>query len=474
MILNEVIMIGHQEYQPKLFSTVDIESLIPKNHQLRKIDKAIDFSFIRELTSHLYCADNGRPSVDPILFFRIYLIIFLYGIDSDRQACEEIQYNLAYRWFCRLALEDTVPDHSSLSKIRDRLGEETFKKIFDQIIEICIEKNLVTGSKVMMDGSIIKADAALRSIVDRPKDGENLKDIVPPKYIKDRKLGNKHQISKTDPESTLAGKKGEPKKLAFKVHDTIDRESRIIIDTHVTTGADLEGNVMMERIDYIENNFNLKIEELTADRGYGYGKNQHELNKRKIQGFVPRFHSDAGDRFKRDSEGFTFNKEGDYFICPVGNQLHPIEGSTPDYKRYRIKGGLCRKCPLKEACLTLPTMKTRNAKHIEMSIYHEAIEQAAKMEQTDEFKKVRAERQWKMEGVFAEAKDNHGLARARYRGRMKMQIQSYMVAIIQNLKRIANNLILILKIIYFEMMKIFKKINLEKTLADFLDQPIKV
>lgn len=187
-------MIGHQEYQPKLFSTVDIESLIPKNHLLRKIDKAIDFSFIRELTTHLYCSDNGRPSIDPILFFRINLIVFLYGIDSARQACEEIQYNLAYRWFCRLALEDDVPDHSSLSKIRDRLGEETFKKIFDQIVKICIETNLVSGSKVMMDGSLVKADAALRSIVDRPKEGEKLEDQIPPKYIKDRKLGNKHQI----------------------------------------------------------------------------------------------------------------------------------------------------------------------------------------------------------------------------------------------------------------------------------------
>ncbi len=106
MTLFEVIMIGQQTYQPKLFSTIDIESLIPKNHLLRKIDKAIDFSFIRDLTASLYCSDNGRPSIDPILFFRIYLVIFIYGIDSDRQACEEIQYNLAYRWFCRLALED--------------------------------------------------------------------------------------------------------------------------------------------------------------------------------------------------------------------------------------------------------------------------------------------------------------------------------------------------------------------------------
>ncbi len=196
------------------------------------------------------------------------------------------------------------------------------------------------------------------------------------------------------------------------------------------------------------------------------------LNDRQIESFVPRFHSDTGDRVNRDSEGFTFNKEDDYFICPVGHQLHPIEGSTPEYKRYRIKGGLCRNCPLKETCLPLPTMKTRNSKHIEMSIYHKAIEKAAKMEQTEEFKKLRGERQWKMEGVFAEAKDNHGLARARYRGRVKIQIQSYMTAIVQNLKRIAISLTLILKTVLENLIKIFEKLNLEKNWLNFLSSQL--
>src|SRR5258708_4339448 len=104
-------MQGRQEYQPELFSIVDIERLIPKNHLLRKLDKTLDLSFIRELTSHLYCQDNGRPSIDPELFFRIQLLIYFYDIDSDRRVCEEISYNLAYRWFLRLSLEDKVPDH---------------------------------------------------------------------------------------------------------------------------------------------------------------------------------------------------------------------------------------------------------------------------------------------------------------------------------------------------------------------------
>lgn len=428
-------MLGKQEFQPQLFATIDIEKLIPSQHLLRKIDKVIDFSFVRELTEHLYCRDNGRPSIDPELFFRIYLIAYLYGIESDRQVCEEIQYNLAYRWFCRLNLEDTVPDHSSLTKIRDRIGEEVFKSIFDKILKICFERGLAKGTKVMMDGSIIKADAALRSMVDRPQNGEDLKDLVPPKYIKNRKLGNEYQVSKTDPDCTLAGKTGEPKKLSYKVHNTIDRESRIVLDTHVTTGADLEGKVMMGRIDAYESSSGKQIEEVTADRGYGYGENLHALHQRDIKALVPRFHGDAGERLGRDSEGFTFDKKQDCYICPKGHKMFPLKVSATQYKRYRMTGGHCSKCPLRESCLNLPTMKTRGAKHIEVHVYQEDIDRAAQMEKTDEFKQARGERQWKMEGNFAEAKDNHCLSRARLRGRAKMQIQAYMTGVVLNLKR---------------------------------------
>lgn len=464
-------MLGHKEFQPQLFSAVDIEKLIPKNHLLRKIEKCVDFSFIRELTCDLYCQDNGRPSIDPEVFFRIYLISFLYGINSDRQVCEEIHYNLLYRWFCKLNIEDTVPDHSSLTKIRDRMGEETFKKIFERIVNLCFEKGLAKGTKIMMDGSMVKADAALRSMVDRPKEGESLGDIEPPKYIKDRRLRNKEHISKTDPDSSLAGKQGEPKKLAYKVHNTIDRESRIVLDTHASTGVEMEGNVMMGRINAYEKNFGKRVEEVTADRGYGYGVNLTELNKRGITDFVPRFRPNGGDRVGRDAEGFSFNKAEDCYVCPRGHKMFPIQGVTPEYKRYRIKGGHCARCPLKETCLNLQAMKTRNAKHIEVSIYHEALERTAKREATEEFRRMRGERQWKMEGTFAEAKENHCLNRARYRGLSKMQIQSYMIGLVLNLKRLAAFSAHPIADIYFGILlrlKI-KKSLLQKISANFFE-----
>lgn len=124
-------MQGYKLYQEKLFSIINLRAMIPNNHLLIKIDKQIDFSFIYELTKNLYCNDNGRPSVDPVLFFRMHVIGYLFGIESDRQLCQEVHLNIAYRWFCRLNLEDKVPDHSSLTKIRDRFGIETFQKIFE-------------------------------------------------------------------------------------------------------------------------------------------------------------------------------------------------------------------------------------------------------------------------------------------------------------------------------------------------------
>lgn len=428
-------MQGRQEYQPQLFSTIDMEARIPQRHLLRRVDKILDLSFVRDLTAHLYCQDNGRPSIDPELFFRICLITYFYNIDSDRLVCEELEYNLSYRWFCRLSLEDVTPDHSSLTKIRDRLGEETFKEIFERIVRLCIEKGMVKGDKVMMDGSLVRADAALKSLVPRNEDGTP-SDSKPPKYIKGQKYSNDTHVSYTDSDSSLAGKPNELKQLMHKVHNTMDRESRVIIDSHVTSGADVEGKVMMGRLDHVENTFSFDVAELTADRGYGYGENLHALHERGIHPFVPRFHSDAGERVERDSKGFTFDKKRDCFICPKGHSMFPIIGSTSQYKRYRIKGGHCSKCPLKDQCLILPAQKTRNAKHIEVHIYQEAIDWAAKMEATEEFKKIRGERQWKVEGLFGEAKVHHGLSRARYRGRAKMQIQAFMVATVQNLKRL--------------------------------------
>jgi transposase len=429
-------MQGRQEYQPELFSEVRMESLIPDKHLLRRIDGFMDFSFIREMTLPLYCENNGRPSVDPELFFRICLITYLYNIPSDRQVCEEIQYNLAYRWFCKLSFEDKVPDHSSLTRSRDRLGEECFREIFERLIRMCLEKGVIKGTKVMMDGKHVKADAALNSLVPKDENG-NTADVESEDYILGKKFSNETHVSKTDPDATLAGKVGEPKKLRYKVHNTADRKSRIILDTHVTTGSEVEGKVGLSRIDAIEENFGIEVEELTADRGYGYGVNLDDLEDREIKSFVPNFRPDVGDQI--DPDIFTYNKDKDAFRCAQG---HWLERKTTDeqekenyLRRYKIKSGICFQCPMSQRCFEKPpTRETR--KSVGRNLHWKIQAKTKRREKTKLFRQALGERQWKMEGLFAEGKIQHGLDHARYRGRSKMQIQAYMTAFVQNLKRL--------------------------------------
>ena len=119
-------MQGVHVFDPHAETVIILESFVEDDHILRKIDGLLDMAFIRELTAACYADGLGRPSIDPEVFFRMELVAYLYGITSDRHLCEEVRYNLAYRWFCHLSLDDDVPDHSSISRIRNRYGEKIF------------------------------------------------------------------------------------------------------------------------------------------------------------------------------------------------------------------------------------------------------------------------------------------------------------------------------------------------------------
>ena len=209
-------MQGRHAYQPKLFIQIDIEKLIPHNHLLRKIDRILDLSFVRDLTKDYYCQSNGRPSIDPELFFRMILISYIFNINSDRKLCEELRYNLAYRWYCKLEIDSSTPDHFSISKIRDRYGEEVFQIFFDKIVDLCAKHGLVKGERIITDGTLIEANASIDSMVSRDHTEcdktEYRKDVTAP--LPSRKISNKTHISKTDPDSSLAKKEGTPRRAS--------------------------------------------------------------------------------------------------------------------------------------------------------------------------------------------------------------------------------------------------------------------
>jgi hypothetical protein len=316
------------------------------------------------------------------------------------------------------------------------LGENKFKEIFDHMIYKCIEHGLVTGKQVMMDSSLIKANASLNSLVPRSETGEPKKRAKPLKSIKGKKFSNKTHVSRSDPDCTLAGKVGEQKLLRYKVNDTIDRPSRIILDSNVVTGAEVDGNLCLPRLDAIEKSFKVKIEEATADRGYGYGDTLEGLKERKILSFVPNFHMDVGKSI--DSKLFKYDSDHDRFICMQKHYLTPADNPSnlaQDVRMYRILGGWCRTCPVRVRCFGGQGRFTRG-RRIFRNI-HWAVQSLTHIrEQTSKFRKTMTERQWKLEGIFADGKDYHGLGRARYRSRAKTQIQAYMISFVQNLKRI--------------------------------------
>jgi transposase len=453
-------MQGKHEYQPELFSQIDYEHLIPKGHLLRRIDRVLDLSFLPALTKPLYSEAVGRPSIDPVVFVRMVLLGYLYNVDSDRQLVEEVGYNLAYRWFCRLSLQDKVPDHSSITRIRDRLGEKTYERIFNEVVEQCRRAGLVKLEQVMVDGSTIKANASIYSMQERiekkdnddneppsapgsydnhahSKDGLSINDLRK-RGIGGTKISNKTHFNPADPEATLSGKAGENKALAYKTHSAIDAGSRVVVDCHVTTGAVSDVTTFIDRINHIQEKFGAKIGEVIADRGYGSAENLEFLEGKNIDSNIPLWSSKVGETFFKGIEaGFKVDAETGSVHCPEGYAMKfSSYDETGQRDLYTLARSVCLACPRMKNCLTQNEQKVRG-KRFAVPHHHRIFSDVLDKQENPEFRKKLWERMWKMEGIFAEGKSHHGLRRARYRGRWKVQAQVYMISVVQNLKRLA-------------------------------------
>lgn len=436
-------MQGRPQFQPELFHTINLDDFVPQDHLLRKIDKVLDLEFIYDLTSSLYCPDNGRTSIDPVLFFRMQIIGYLYGIKSDRKLCEEIHLNMAYRWFCRLNLEDKIPDHSSLTRIRQRFGEETFQQVFEHFIERWKDAGMIKGKQLITDASLIDADASIDSMRERDDsdpDAQALKKYQKRYHDfregkKQRKLANQTHSSHSDPDATLVSRKGTYRKMAYKVHYTIDGDSRIIVDCHGTTGSTHECTVMPDRIIYQIKRFGLPVQEVIADKGYGRGPTYGQFRQQGIRTYIP-LHGDniGGGRISRGD--FDYDSRNDRYKCPQGHWMYPYEKPEKNsMKRYRMLGGHCKHCSLRESCL--PKGYKNRARFIYRNLYQSDIDRVRKRQVSNTFKEKLCERAWKIEGLFGEAKQNHCLRRTKYRGLANAQIQFYLTALTQNLKRVA-------------------------------------
>jgi transposase len=232
---------------------VILDQLIPSDNFYRTVETKLDLTFVRDLVQHLYSSHMGRPSIDPVVFFKLQLIMFFEGIRSERQLMKMVNLNLAYRWFIGYDLDENVPDHSALTKIRDRYGLEVFQRFFEQIVEMCIDADLVWGEELYFDGTKVRANAALDGMLPRWywEAKQHLENIFPDeeidpqpaihsrfveKYDGTRLTGRREKtykritdkkVSPTDPDASPMKSKNFIKKLHRLLNDFMGTNNRI-------------------------------------------------------------------------------------------------------------------------------------------------------------------------------------------------------------------------------------------------------
>jgi transposase len=443
-------MIGRRNREQRtLFIVGDIDQLIPEDHILKRVDRILDLKWLREEVRECYCEDNGRPGIDPEAAVRLMLAGFFHGIVHDRKLMREAQVNLAMRWFAGYNLEDTLPDHSSLSRIRERWGAERFKEIFQRSVKACIEKGLVSGETVHIDATLIRADVLWESITEKHAEkvvAENdAEEDTGPKDSLAKKPGRprtreRHpkKVSITDPDVTLATSRGdfhlEP---SYKQHTTVDDKAGVIVDIELTTGEENEGQRLIETIDRVEDTTGRKLQQVTADASYAHARNYEELEHREIGAIIPPQRERSKDK-RLPIRRFKYDGRHQLVKCPGGKILSRTS-QRGNGLAYTAKTSDCAECVLRERCLP----ETAKVRKIVIVKGYEALLRARrrKMRGWDaETQGVYNRHRCRVEGVHGEAKTQHGLRRAIRRGLANVAIQVYLTAAVINLKRLANTL----------------------------------
>jgi hypothetical protein len=255
---------------------------------------------------------------------------------------------------------------------------------------------------------------------------------------RERTCSNDTHISRTDPDATVVGRLDCRRGLFFKAHVTIDGDSRVITDCHVTTGAQHESTVLLDRAKWQTQVLGLNPEEWLADRGYGVGVIYGGFRELGIRTYIPLRDERMGRRKLGPPDEFRYDRKRNVYHCPMGHELVPYKPNEK-YFGYRIQGSACQACSRRADCLA--PQDPRRPKQVFRHVWQSEFDAVMRRQGTANFLKRVRERSWKVEGVFAETKENHCLDRAQYRGRAKVQMQVYMVAVVHNLKRLAGRLL---------------------------------
>lgn len=433
-------MLGRKERgQLELFITGSLRDLIPDDHVLVKIDHVLDLGWLRAEVTELYCADNGRPGIDPEVAVRLMLAGFLLGIVHDRRLMREAQVNLAIRWFIGYALHEALPDHSSLTRIRQRWGEDIFRRIFTRVVQQCQAAGLVSAETVHIDASLIRANVSMDALVSHHLDAVEAANDAERDA---RTSGKFKKLCRTDPDATMATSSRAPLRPAYKQHTAVDDLAGVVVDVEIVTGEEHDTGRFTERLDAIEEALGATPDRITADTIYGVGRVYAALEERQIEAVISPLRSPRRKGAQGfPTERFKYDPHHDVVRCPAKKRLTP-RNSTKSGRWYRADRRDCARCPLKAQCLPQGAPSRR----VHIVTNHAAILRARRKRAAwgKDDHAIYTRHRWRVEGAHGTAKTLHGLARAIRRGLENMKIQALLTAIAMNLKKLAAAVILLL------------------------------
>ena len=437
-----------------------IEELVPQEHLVRKIENCIDLRFIENEVKNLY-SDIGRPSIPPVVLFKLLIINYIFGINSMRRTCEECEVNLAYRWYLGLSIDEEIPNYSTWSQnyIRRYQGTEIFKKIFSKILKQADEYGFIDMETIHGDGTHQKASANKNKYEDKEVeieaksyDEELLKEInkereklgkKPFESIEKKELEfdevtgeeievkkKKHiKVSKTDPESGNYHK-GEHEKCFAYSHQAFSDQNGYVVECSTNAGNMHDSVAFDEAYDELIEEHGEKIKNVCLDAGYNTPAICKKIKDSGKTAYMP-YVRPKGQTNEIKKKEFEYNKELDSYVCPTGCILTLSTINKEGYKIYKSNRKECESCPLREQC----TKSKNNQKTITRHVWQNYKDEVNERRFTEEFKENYPQRKETVERIFGDSKEQHGLRFSRVRGLEKNTNQALLIFACHNLKK---------------------------------------
>jgi len=443
------MMSRQKPVQDELFQAPkDLGARVPAKHLLRRVNEVLDLEYTYDVLADRYGA-VGNESVPPPTIMRMMLLLILYNVPHERQLFRDLPMRIDWLWFLGYDLSSKLPGHSVLSKARRRWGKAVFERLFVQIVSLCMKANLIDGREVLMDSSLIDANASIDSLFRAEKIAaavmNRLDEPAGEKPKRKRKgggsgpEGEREQAapkepkyrSTTDPDATGAKRRGELRtRPRYQTHRVVDVAHGVITATIVGPGHENESSRLEQLLPQHTEHTGLRVETLTADSKYGTADNLEYCESNRITAYINPLRNTQirpqADRFTECC--FLYDAASDTYTCPAGQTLRRKQyRAERDAFRYSAPAKACRDCVARDLCTDGKLGRT-----LDRPARMEILDRATVRISSPAGQAHRKRRTWMMEGSFAQSV-RFGYKRARWRGLDKMTIQDYLVSAVQNM-----------------------------------------